>query len=434
MITVIKQVNPHFKEFLFDWNQKFQFLVGGYGSSKSYHVALKIVLKLLKEKRTALVIREVYDTHRDSTFSLFDELVSDLKLEHIVRCVSSPMQIRFSNGSRIIFKGMDKPAKLKSINNISLIWIEECSEVKYEGFKELLGRLRHPTLPLHMILSTNPVGEDNWTYKHFFKDDREKRFVLDDKELYEKRIIVSNDTYYHHSTADDNLFLPESYVQQLEELKEYDPDLYRIARKGHFGVNGIRVLSQFEEWPHEEVMAAIADINRPLKRVGMDFGFVESYNAVVRVAVDHEKKYLYIYWEYYKNGLTDDKTAEELKEFAETKELIKADSAEPKTIRYFQQHGFNMVGARKYQGSRLQYTKKIKRFKKIICSDRCENTIYELKPLTYATDKQGNILEDEFTLDPHTLSAIWYALDDYEVTDLKEESKGRPQRSRPGRR
>lgn len=59
---MIKQVNPHFKEFLFDWNQ---FLVGGYGSSKSYHVALKIVLKLLKEKRTALVIREVYDTHRD---------------------------------------------------------------------------------------------------------------------------------------------------------------------------------------------------------------------------------------------------------------------------------------------------------------------------------------------------------------------------------
>lgn len=177
---------------------------------------MKIILKLLKEKRTALVIREVYDTHRDSTFSLFDELVSDLKLDHIVRCVSSPMQIRFSNGSRIIFKGMDKPAKLKSINNISLIWIEECSEVKYEGFKELLGRLRHPSLPLHMILSTNPVGEDNWTFKHFFKDDREKRFVLDDKELYEKRIIVSNDTYYHHSTADDNFFCQKAMCNNLK--------------------------------------------------------------------------------------------------------------------------------------------------------------------------------------------------------------------------
>ncbi|MGG1203200.1 PBSX family phage terminase large subunit [Bacillus inaquosorum] len=431
MIEKVKPVNPHFEDFLFDWNQKFQFLVGGYGSSKSYHVALKIVLKLLEEKRTVLVVREVYDTHRDSTFSLFDEIINDLEIDHIVRCVSSPMQIRFPNGGRIIFKGLDKPAKLKSINNVSLIWIEECSEVKYEGFKELLGRLRHPTLPLHMILSTNPVGEDNWTYKHFFKDDRQKRFVLDDKELYEKRTVIINDTYYHHSTADDNLFLPESYVKQLDEMKEYDPDLYRIARKGHFGVNGVRVLPQFEERSHEEVMTAIANINRPLKRVGMDFGFEESYNAVVRLAVDHEMKYLYIYWEYYKNGMTDDQTAEELSEFTETKELIKADSAEPKTIRYFQRQGFNMVGAHKYKGSRLQYTKKIKRFKKIICSDRCENTIYELKPLTYAKDKLGNIIEDEFTIDPHTLSAIWYALDDYEVTDLKEESKGRPKRSRP---
>ncbi|MBL3612968.1 PBSX family phage terminase large subunit, partial [Bacillus sp. RHFS18] len=286
----VKKVNPHFEDFLFDWNQKFQFLVGGYGSSKSYHAALKIILKLLTEKRTALVIREVYDTHRDSTFSLFEEIVNELEIDHVVRCVSSPMQIRFPNGSRIIFKGLDKPAKLKSINNISIIWIEECSEVKYEGFKELLGRLRHPTLPLHMILSTNPVGEDNWTFRHFFKDDRQKRFVLDDKELYEKRTIVVNDTYYHHSTAEDNLFLPESYVKQLDELKDYDPDLYRIARKGRFGINGVRVLPQFEERPHEEVMEAIENIHRPLKRVGMDFGFEGSYNAIVRLAVDTEKK------------------------------------------------------------------------------------------------------------------------------------------------
>ncbi|MSE19444.1 PBSX family phage terminase large subunit, partial [Pantoea agglomerans] len=93
-----------------------------------------------------------------------------------------------------------------------------------------------------------------------------------------------------------NLFLPESYVKQLDELKDYDPDLYRIARKGRFGINGVRVLPQFEERPHEEVMEDIANIHRPLKRVGMDFGFEESYNAIVRLAVDTEKKYLYIYW------------------------------------------------------------------------------------------------------------------------------------------
>ncbi|MEM1505934.1 PBSX family phage terminase large subunit [Domibacillus sp. 8LH] len=430
MIAVEKEVNPHFDDFLFDWSTKFQFLVGGYGSSKSYHVALKIILKLLEEKRTALIVREVYDTHRDSTFSLLEELVIDLGLEDHIKCITSPMQIRFPNGSKIIFKGMDKPAKLKSINNISIIWIEECSEVKYAGFKELLGRLRHPTLKLHMILSTNPVGEDNWSFKHFFRDDINKRLILDDAELYEKRTVVKNDTYYHHSTAEDNLFLPESYIAQLNELKEYDPDLYRIARKGHFGVNGIKVLPQFTVIPHKEVIEAIANINKPLMRAGMDFGFVDSYNALLRLAVDHEKKILYIYWEYYKNQMTDDQTAEELKEFAETKELIRADSAEPKTIKYFRNMGFNIVGAKKFKGSRLQYTKKVKRFKKIICSDQCTNTIYELKDLTYAIDKNGDIIEDEFKIDPHTLSAIWYGLDNYEVTDLKE--KG--QRERPSSR
>ncbi|MXH99506.1 PBSX family phage terminase large subunit, partial [Escherichia coli] len=128
------------------------------------------------------------------------------------------------------------------------------SEVKYDGFKELLGRLRHPTLQLHMILSTNPVSKGNWSYKHFFKDDTNQFFVLDDEELYKEKTIIRNKTYYHHSTADDNLFLPESYIEQLEDLKTHDPDLYRIARKGRFGVNGKLVLPQFEERPHEEVM------------------------------------------------------------------------------------------------------------------------------------------------------------------------------------
>lgn len=435
MVAIQKEVNPHFEDFLFDWNQKFQFLVGGYGSSKSYHVALKIVLKLIEEKRTALVVREVYDTHRDSTFALLEEIIEEMGLADKIRCVTSPMQIRFPNGSKIIFKGMDKPAKLKSIHNVSLIWLEECSEIKYDGFKELLGRLRHPTLELHMILSTNPVGEDNWTYRHFFQDRMNKLFILDDVELYKNRTMVVGDTYYHHSTADDNLFLPDSYIEQLEEMKDYDPDLHRIARKGRFGVNGERVLPQFQTMEHDMVMKAIQEIQRPMYRVGMDFGFVTSFNAVLRMVVDLEKHYLYIYWEYYKRGIDDTELFKDLKGFVETEELIIADSAEPKTIFYLGKKGLNIKGARKFQGSRLANTKKMKRFKKIICSDRCENAIHEMENLVYAKDKQGNIIPDEFGIDPHTFEAVWYGLDGYEVVDIKEKSNERPTRQRPkGRR
>lgn len=414
-----KEVNPHFEDFIFDWSQKFYFLVGGYGSSKSYHVALKLILKLLEEKRTALVVREVYDTHRDSTFSLLEEIIIDLEIDDRIRCSSSPMQIRFPNGSKIIFKGMDKPAKLKSINNVSIVWIEECSEVKYEGFKELLGRLRHPKLSLYMILSTNPVSKSNWSYKYFFKDSKNKVFVLDDEELYRNKIIIRNNTYYHHSTADDNLFLPKSYVDQLDDLKTHDADLHRIARYGRFGVNGRLVFPQFEVMPHNQIMNEIESIKKPILRNGMDFGFETSFNALIRLAVDHDKKILYIYYQYYKNKMTDDNTAKEIKEFKEKRYLIKADSAEPKTIAFYKQQGFRMVAAKKFQGSRLQYTKKIKRFKRIVCSDACPDVIEELQELTYKVDKDGEIVEDEFVIDPHTLSAIWYALDDYEVSELK---------------
>lgn len=417
-MEVLKEVNPHFEDFLFDWDYKFYFLVGGYGSSKSYHIALKIILKLLQEKRTCLVVRDVYDTIRDSCFSLFTEICNDMNLERQVRFTNSPMQMRFPNGSKILFRGLDKPGKLKSINNISLVWIEECSEIKYAGFKELLGRLRHPTLRLHMLLSTNPVSRSNWTYKHFFKAQG-----LDDHELYKKRVIKKGNIYYHHSVADDNLFLPTEYIDQLDDLENYDADLYRVARLGQFGVNGLLVLPQFEVQPHEQVMQAVERIPRKYKRVGMDFGFESSYNAVLRMAIDHENKWLYIYWEYYRNHMTDDETADALSEFVETRERIKADSAEPKAIKYYQKRGFNMVATHKSNGgtrhSRLDNTRKMKRFRRIICSDHCRHCIDELKELTYAVDRDNEIIPDEFNIDPHTFSAMWYGLDDYDVADLK---------------
>lgn len=414
---VVFALNDHFYDFIDDWEHKFYFLVGGYGSSKSYHVAVKLIKKLLQEKRKALVIREVFDTIRDSCFDLLEEVANAMGVEEYLTFTTSPMQVRFKNGSRIIFKGMDKPAKLKSLNGVSVVWIEECSEVKYEGFKEILGRLRHPTLSNHIILSTNPVSKNNWCYKHFFQDRKNNVLILDDEELYRKRIMIVGNTYYHHSTVDDNFFVPASYVEQLDDLQIHDPDLYRVARKGRFGINGTLVFPQFEIQPHEKVLELMKAVKSPLEKNGMDFGFVTSYNAALRMLIDHEEKILYIYKEYYSRNKTDPEIAEDMEDWKDI--VIKADCAEPKAIKFYKQAGFRMKACKKFKGSRSMYTKKVKRFKKIICSDACPNTIDELKELTFAVDKDGEIIEDEFNIDPHTLSAIWYGLDDYEVSNLK---------------
>lgn len=422
-MNITKEVNNHFREFIFDWDSKFYFLVGGYGSSKSYHIALKLLLKCIKEKRRVLVVREVYETIRESCFSLFEELADELHLieSGTVRFTQSPMKIHFSNGSQIIFKGMDKPAKLKSINGVTIIWIEEASELKYTGYKELLGRSRHPTLKIHFILSENPVDKTNWTYLRFFSDDDKDLHILDDVELYDKRVIRVNDTYYHHSTVDDNRFVTEDYTDQLDDMKKYDPDLHRIARLGRFGVNGIRVLPQFEvAESHMSVMNRIKGIPPHHRFNGMDFGFETSYNALIRMAVDDSSKTLYIYWEYFKNHMTDDRTAKELINLGMDEVSIIADSAEPKAIAFYQQSGFTMRGCRKGAGSRLGNTRKMKRFQKIVCSPSCKNVVRELRNLTYAIDPQGNLIFDQFNIDPHTFSAMWYGLDNYTVADIKE--------------
>lgn len=413
------ELNDHFFDFVDDWDHKIYLLVGGYGSSKSYHVAVKLIKKLLEEKRKALVVREVFDTIRDSCYDLLTEVADAMGVSDYINFTTSPMRVRFRNGSRIIFKGMDKPAKLKSLNGVSIVWIEECSEVKYAGFKEILGRLRHPTLSNHIILSTNPVSKTNWVYKHFFQDRATGYKVLDDEDLYKKRTEVVGNVYYHHSTVDDNYFVPEEYVEQLDELQQHDPDLYRVARKGRFGVNGKLVFPQFEVMSYEDGMDEIRKIQHPIKKAGMDFGFVTSYNALLRLVIDQDNKVLYIIWEYYSRDKTDQEIEADIAEFKDTEELIKADCAEPKAIRYYRKQGFMMRPCRKFKGSRSVYTKKVKRFRRIVCLDNCPNTIGELQDLTFAVDKNGDVVEDEFNIDPHTLSAIWYALDDYEVEDLK---------------
>ena len=419
-------ISDRFASFVTDWEYEQYLLFGGYGSGKSYHVAFKIVLKLLEEKRTALVVRQVRETIKDSCFALFKEILTKLGLlsdenvgnKRIAKgkavAVSSPMEIRFSNGSRIIFRGMDNSEKIKSIHGVSIVWVEEASEITYKAYAELLGRVREPNVSLHFILTTNPIGKENWLYDTFFVHLNEQgieEVIQDPEEVYKRRTLIGkkNKVYYHHSIADDNPFLPKSYIERLQGLKQTDKSLWLVARWGRFGVSGTKVLPNFVVAKDSQLFKkTIRNISSKFHFFGLDFGFEESYNALISCCVDDANKILYIYDEIYMNRITDDRFSqrEDVRAVAHRANVLDkpicADSAEPKTIQYYRQQGFRMYGAKKYIGSRLQNTKKMKRFTKIVCSPRCKNTIRELQNLTYKLDSRGNAIYDEFTIDPHT--------------------------------
>ena len=63
-----------------DWDYEKYLVIGGYGSGKSQATAQKIVLKLLQEKRTCLVVRNVFTTIKDSCFEILKQIVSDMDL------------------------------------------------------------------------------------------------------------------------------------------------------------------------------------------------------------------------------------------------------------------------------------------------------------------------------------------------------------------
>lgn len=448
-MKITKAVSPAFEDFIFDWDYEQYLLIGGYGSGKSYHIAFKIILKLLEEKRKALVIREVYDTIYESCYSLIAEILDDMKLlthdkkefnsrKEKVLALKSPLRFVFKNGSQIIFKGMDKPEKVKSINDVSIVWLEECSEIKFDGYKELLGRIRTPNVSMHFILSCNPVNRENWVYRHFFvqlDNNGNEKVIVDENKFYDKRCIVKNNTYYHHSTVDDNPWSPWQYIKRLDDLRNYDYPLYMVARFGRFGASGTRVLPQFKIAKDPRIFKL--NINRlgiENQYFGFDFGFEESYNAVLSMSVDLQRGILYVWDEIYMNKITDDKFANQpemqrlkqrLLSYNEQgyNKVIVADNEDPKAISYYRQCGFPIRACRnKFAGSRLSNTRKVKRFKKIVVSPRCKNTIRELKDLTYKKDAKGNVIYDEFNIDPHTFSAIWYALDNVTVADVKEKS------------
>lgn len=118
------KLNPHFLDYFGDWGHFEYFLLGGYGSGKSFTTADKIISKCNEEVRKVLVIRDTFASHRDSTYEDLVSAISHLHLDEHFTCTKSPLKITCDNGSVILFRGLDDVKKLKSIKDISIIWVK----------------------------------------------------------------------------------------------------------------------------------------------------------------------------------------------------------------------------------------------------------------------------------------------------------------------
>lgn len=239
--------NEAFLPLFFD-ESRYLVLCGGGGSGKSIFAGRKVLERCTSEPgHRWLVCRKVARTLRESCFAQLVGQAQECYPRSGLSIMRGEMHLRFRNGSEILFAGLDDPEKLKSIYDITGIWVEEASELAEGDFNQLDIRLR-TDFPyyLQMILSFNPISATHWLKKRFF-DTCDPRATT------------------HRSTYRDNRFLPPEAVRTLEAFRDTDPYYYQVYCLGEWGVTGRTVFSG------RAVSERLAALKGPVKRGYFDY-------------------------------------------------------------------------------------------------------------------------------------------------------------------
>ena len=380
---------PHLKDF----TKRYEIYYGGAGSGKSYFVAQKLVIKALTDCRKVLVLRKVGRTVKNSVFQLILDTLNLFQIKNKCKINKTDFSIELPNGSIFLCSGLDDPEKIKSIAGLTDAWLEEATEFTQDDFNQIDLRIRDPLAKdQQLILSFNPVSKASWCYLQFFAENPEL-----DEFRSKVEIVKSNYT--------NNPHLPQAYVDSLLLLKATNPVYYGIYALGDFGSLDKLVYSNWQKFEFNK-----EDIKGDLI-IGLDFGYTNDPTALVAAIVNAEENRIYVFKEWGGTGLLNDDIAKNIIDFGFAKSIIKADSAEQKSIDEIKRAGVLRISpCTKGQGSILQGIQKLQQYELIIHPD-CKEILNELQNYAWEKDKQTN----EYINKPidkynHYLDALRYAL------------------------
>jgi PBSX family phage terminase large subunit len=205
---------------LIENRSRFLPIYGGAGSGKSVFAAFKVVKRTTSEKgHKFLCLRKVGATVKDSIFEEIKAQIAELELEsEFLVNKTDHSFLHMPSGNMILCKGLDDPAKIKSIKGITGMWLEEATEFEENDLDQLDLRIRgEKDNYVQYILTFNPIDENHWLKKRFF----------DKKDL-------SATTC--HSTYLDNHFLTTEDRERLESLKDRNQLYYDVYCLGKWGI------------------------------------------------------------------------------------------------------------------------------------------------------------------------------------------------------
>lgn len=281
----------------------------------------------------------------------------------------------FETGSKLEFFGADQADKLRG-GRRDRLFINEANNITLMAFNELEVRTKD-----EIWLDWNPTNEF-W----FYTD------VMPTRE---------GDVDFITLTYLDNESLDPAIVQSIESRK---------ANKAWWTVYGLGQLGEFEGRIYTG-WNVIDDIpfEARLERRGLDFGYSNDPTAIVSIYYYNGG---YILDENtYQKGLFNKQIADILANLPEAKTLVRADSAEPKSIDEIINYGVNVVACQKGAGSVTQGIQHLQS-QRISMTKRSVNLIKEYRNYMWDTDKDGRTLNVPMKgMADHLLDAARYGME-----------------------
>jgi phage terminase large subunit len=397
-VSLKSVVGGGYKEF---WNYtgRYRVVKGGRGSKKSTTTSLNIITRMMQHpKSNTLVIRKVFKDHKDSTYTQLKWAIRQLKVDHLWEAKLSPLEIIYKpTGQKILFRGLDDPMSVTSITvevgYLCWAWFEEAFQVLNEDdFNKIDMSIRGDTGGLfkQITLTFNPWSDKHWLKKRFF-------------DVVNPNILALTTNYLC------NEFLDQSDIDLFEWMRIHQPRRYKIEGLGEWGIAEGAI---FESWKESHFdKTEIAKRPDVKSAFGLDFGYSNDPTALSCAFVDIKNKELFLFDEHYEKAMLNDDIANMIKEKGYAKELIIADSAEPKSIAELRRYGIRRTKAAEKGADSVKSGIQFLQQFQIYVHPSCTNFAIELSNYVWDTNREGQLVNKPIDDYNHLIDALRYSME-----------------------
>ena len=271
------RTNPIYSKYVPNYKGRYLFYFGGGGSGKSVDMYYRIVKRIMTEhdgNHKILVLRKVATSINRSIWDGIIKVIKGFGLYSMFKVNKVERTLTYKiNGNVIFMLGLDDEEKIKSLEGVTSIYVEEVTEFSESEWLQLIIRLRgHSVYPKQLVAAFNPIDAEHWIAKYVEPQLRGKAHMPENilsLEYLEKKVwhfkqevkyvdfheeeqteIV--ETLVINTTYKDNRFLDGGYIASLQLIASLSDSHYTVYTLGRWGqiIDGNAFVHKYSESTH----------------------------------------------------------------------------------------------------------------------------------------------------------------------------------------